>query len=84
LFTADWAGLVSAWRIADQSIGARWQAHQNRIWAMELSPDGRFLATGSADRTLRTWELEPLFLGRAGISGWIEARIGEGPGRDSP
>ena len=32
--------------------------HENQIGAVAYSPDGRLLATGSADRTTRVWDLE--------------------------
>jgi WD40 repeat protein len=31
--------------------------HTNRIWRMSLSADGRVLATGSADKTVRLWSM---------------------------
>ena len=32
--------------------------HANWIGAMDVSPDGRFVATGSGDDTLRIWDME--------------------------
>lgn len=81
LLAADWSGQISAWRVADGQLFARWRGHQNRIWSMELSPDGRFVATGSADRTLRTWELAPLDLPREAVPAWVEASTGATLGR---
>ena len=76
LFAADWSGRISVWRLADGALYARWRGHQNRIWTMELAPDQRRLATGSADRTLRTWDLATLDLARADVPEWVEARTG--------
>lgn len=33
--------------------------HEGRVWALAFSPDGRWLATGSEDHTVRVWSLEP-------------------------
>ena len=76
LFAADWSGRISVWRLADGVLYARWRGHQNRIWTMELAPDSRRLATGSADRTLRTWDLATLDLAREDVPAWVEARTG--------
>ena len=33
-------------------------AHEDCIWSMDLSPDGRILVTGSADKHVKFWSLE--------------------------
>lgn len=77
LLATDWSGLLSAWRVAEGTLGARWKAHDNRIYEMSLSPDGRRLATTSADRSVRVWLLDALYLDRGEAAAWVERRTGE-------
>ena len=34
------------------------EGHTDRVWAVAVSPDGRFIVSGSDDRTVKVWELE--------------------------
>jgi WD40 repeat protein len=51
--------------------------HESDVWAVAPSPDGRFLLSGSADQTVRLWNLktrEPLVtLFRGG--GWRKGDV---------
>lgn len=50
---------AALWRVADGSEIRRFEGHTDNVTCLAVSPDGRLLATGSADKTARTWELPP-------------------------
>ncbi len=50
---------IREWSLVDEATQTRsWQAHEDVILDMDLSPDGRLLATASADRLAKIWELD--------------------------
>src|SRR5262249_36695288 len=49
-------GVLIAYDMKGQKLGD-FIGHQNEVWALAPSPDGRFLVSGSADQTVRLWNL---------------------------
>ena len=39
-------------------MGATLKGHMARVWTVALMPDGKHAISGSADRTLKLWDLE--------------------------
>jgi hypothetical protein len=50
----EWRHLVS--RLDDGHVTLR--GHEDKVYTLAFSPDGRHLVTGSKDRTVRVWDLE--------------------------
>ena len=58
LFSAGREGIVRVIDADSDTILREWQAHQDWIYAMALSPDGRTLATGDWSGQIKLWETE--------------------------
>ncbi|MFK7931830.1 MAG: WD40 repeat domain-containing serine/threonine protein kinase [Myxococcota bacterium] len=54
------SGLARIWRTSDGKELAVLSGHTERVQALVFSPDGRTLATGSWDETIRFWNIDRL------------------------
>lgn len=50
-------GQVHLWKVGDEKPFASWSAHNDSILDLKISANGKFLATGSADKLARVWNL---------------------------
>jgi WD40 repeat protein len=48
---------VRLWRVRDGALMQELSAHRDDVRSVAFSPDGRWLATSSADRSVKLWEL---------------------------
>jgi WD40 repeat protein/transcriptional regulator with XRE-family HTH domain len=51
-------GEVRVWREEGKLLHLAWQAHSDTVRAIAFSLDGRTLATGSLDSTIKLWDIE--------------------------
>src|SRR5262249_31079167 len=61
------------WELATGKPRAALQGHGDMIFATAFTPNGRFLASGSGDKTIRLWQLPGGKHGHtfAGHRGWV-------------
>jgi U3 small nucleolar RNA-associated protein 12 len=53
------SGEIQIFDIAASSLVETIQAHSATVWAMHVRPDGQALVTGSADKDIKFWDIEP-------------------------
>lgn len=57
IFTADNDGRIAFWAPGGQVPVRMFNGHTGPILGLAISPDGKFIASASADRTIRIWPL---------------------------
>ena len=62
------SGLVTAWNAQNHSKVTEWQAHDNWVKAVNISPHGSRIATGSDDWTVCVWSLST---GKRLLGPWV-------------
>lgn len=76
LIPAGWQGRSQVHHTRDGRLPAVWQAHASRNGDPALAPDARRVSTVSADRSVRTWNLDPLDPAASAQPGWQQTREG--------
>src|SRR4051812_36457202 len=56
LYASSYDSAVRKWRIADGSLVSTMAGHTGVVWSMAASADGKWLATGSDDKTIVLWD----------------------------
>ncbi|KAF8547368.1 hypothetical protein OG21DRAFT_1490282 [Imleria badia] len=74
--SGTWSGLVTVWNAENHEKVTEFKAHSNWVRAVDVSPDGTRIATGSQDSTACVWSLSTgeRLLGPLGHGGgWVVA-----------
>jgi WD40 repeat protein/energy-coupling factor transporter ATP-binding protein EcfA2 len=57
--STDFEGQIGLWNTNNhQLLRPIWQGHENPIYKVSTSPDGKFFATASADTTIKFWNFQ--------------------------
>jgi WD40 repeat protein len=57
IVTADSGGQVLLWDVVRRRVIRNFDGHTGRVWCLGLSRDGKTLASGGTDQTIRLWEV---------------------------
>lgn len=50
-------GMIQLWNVKESKLVTSWNAHKDTIFGLRISHNGKFLATGSADKLAKVWDL---------------------------
>jgi outer membrane protein assembly factor BamB len=54
------SGQIKVWDLVAKEDRGQLEGHTNKVFAAAISPDGKTLATGGADKSIRLWNLESM------------------------
>lgn len=57
MFSASRDARIKDWETSGWTLKQVFREHRHSVWCLDVSPDGRFLASGSAEGELRFWDL---------------------------
>ena len=58
LFSVAKDKVVCGWYTSNGERLGTYQGHQGAVWTVDVSPDTKLLATGSADNTIKLWNIK--------------------------
>jgi glucose repression regulatory protein TUP1 len=53
-----WLTWIQVWDIASKRILHQFSGHEQDIYSLDFASDGRHIASGSGDRTIRLWDIQ--------------------------